>query len=214
MAMEPEEQMNEDEPEKTSKSKILKIGGIIAASAIFWAGGIFIAVRIAGPPPPEEALAIELEDEGHDDAYIADSAETAEILITKLSCPHTGTSRFYLIDMEVYALVPKSLLGGAGEEGTEGGGGGKNSPGAKKGEGEAPAGIEAEIHDNIAAIRNKMRTIIASADPGTLCLPMGGKADYSLSTLRRQFKTVLEDFIGKGKIKEVLIPNYMPRPID
>jgi len=59
-----------------------------------------------------------------------------------------------------------------------------------------------------------MRTIIAGADAGALGLARTDKPDYGLSTLRRQFKGVLEELIGKGKIQDVLIAHYMPTPID
>ena len=66
----------------------------------------------------------------------------------------------------------------------------------------------------MATIKDRMRTIIASADPSTLCLARSEKPDYGLSTLRRQFKTILDEVLGKGKVKDVMISDYMYNPID
>jgi len=54
-----------------------------------------------------------------------------------------------------------------------------------------------------ASIRDRIRTIVASADPKTLGEP-------GLETLRRQIAYQLEEAVGKGLIKEVLIPRCTP----
>lgn len=56
-----------------------------------------------------------------------------------------------------------------------------------------------------AEIRDKVRTIISSADPKALEEP-------GLETVRRQISYQLEQSIGKDMIKELLIPKCTPIP--
>jgi flagellar basal body-associated protein FliL len=56
-----------------------------------------------------------------------------------------------------------------------------------------------------AEIRDKVRTIVASAKPEALGEP-------GLETIRRQIAYQLEQEIGKDLIKEVLIPKCNPQP--
>jgi flagellar basal body-associated protein FliL len=189
-------------------SKLVMIIGIVAGILILEGAGIFVAVKLFNNGPAE-AVGIEIPDPNHEKHAIDSSEETVEMEIARLECPHTNTGRLYVIRMTVVANVPKNLTHAA--QGDEGGGGGHGSKSAGKGN---STGIEAEIRGRLASIKDRMRTIVASADPGTLCLARSDKPDYGLSTLRRQFKTVLDDILGKGKVKDVLISDYMPTPID
>jgi len=198
MADEPAENLAE-RPQKSGKPAM--IVGVIMGMLLLQGAGVFIAVKMIGKGPAE-AAGVELTPDDAQDKGDEHGEKTAEILITKLRCPHTGTGKHYVIEMTVYATVPDHLAGG----GESGGGHGEDST--------SGGGIQAEIESHIATIKDRMRTIVTSADPGTLFLARTGKPDYRLSTLKRQFKSVLEDVLGKGKIKEVLICDYMPMPID
>ena len=59
------------------------------------------------------------------------------------------------------------------------------------------------FNEREASIRDRIRTIVASADPKTLSEP-------GLETLRRQIAYQLEEAVGKELIKEVLIPRCTP----
>ena len=59
------------------------------------------------------------------------------------------------------------------------------------------------IAERKASIHDRIRTIIASADPKALGEP-------GLETLRRQIQYQLEEAVGKELIKEVLIPKCTP----
>jgi flagellar basal body-associated protein FliL len=186
------------------KNKMVIIIGIVAAVLIMEGAGFFVAVKLFSHGPAE-AVGVEIPNPAEQHAE-KPLDETAELKIAVLECPHTNTGRFYIINMTVFAAVPKNLLethdaekGGHGE-------------GEKKDAG--PSGIEAEISARLATIKDRMRTVVASADPSTLCLARSDKPDYGLSTLRRQFKSILDEVLGKGKVKDVLISDYMPTPVD
>jgi len=201
MAKAEEEKTAEATPKKSNK--LVLGGGIVGGMLVFMVVGVFVGIKIFGQSPTE-AMGIEIVEQ-HGEGEHPESQETAEIPIAKIRCPHTNTNRLYVIEMEVHALVPKHLLGGGeGEGGGHGGHGGEAAGG----------GIEEEIKHHEATIRDRMRTIIAGADAGALGLARTDKPDYGLSTLRRQFKGVLEELIGKGNIQDVLIAHYMPTPID
>ena len=204
MAKEATEEKPTDTPAKKSKRPLAVIIGIVAGLFILQAVGIFIAVKVIGRGPIE-AAGIEIEDtKQSEQAQEPENKETGELEIARLECPHTSTGRLYVIRMTVYASVPKSLLGGPKE----------GEGGHKAGEASAPTAVSAELAGHMATIKDRMRTIVAGADPGTLCLVRSEKPDYGLSTLRRQFKGVLEDVLGAGKIKDVLISDYMPTPVE
>ncbi len=211
----------ENDPKETAPAsgkgskKMMIIGGIIAGVLLLEGVVVFVAVKALNKGPAE-AVGIEmpekdshkLEAENHDQ-------KTGEVIIAnQFECPHTNTGRLYVIRMTVYATVPLSLLGG-GDEGHEKKGGGEKEGGhGKEGEGKGSGGIAKEIEKNIATIKDRMRTVIASADASTLCLARSEKPDYGLSTLRRQFKTILDEVLGKGKVRDVLVSDYMPTPVD
>ncbi len=201
-----DDMLQENAPAKKSNKMVL-IAAIAGAVVLLEGVGIFVAVKMVSKGP-EQAIAEELQTDNKKES-IADLSheETREVKIADLECPHTNTGRLYVIEMTVYATVPKSLLEPKNAKGEEGHGEGKDATAE-------PTGVAAEIKDNIATIKDRMRTVVASADTSTLCLARSEKPDYGLSTLRRQFKTILDDVLGKNKIKKVLISNYMPRPMD
>ncbi len=207
----PEEKPASKEPLPESpkgKGKLPLIAGIVAGVLVLWGAGIFIAVKAF--KGPAEAAGIEIPEKHAAEPADNPGAETVEIKIANLECPHTNTGRLYVVRMTVVAAVSKDLVASAGE----GEGHGKE---AKEGEGKESAGkcdIAKDIEDHIAQIKDRMRTIVASADPGTLCLARSEKPDYGLSTLRRQFKSILDEVLGKGKVRDVLISDYMPTPVD
>jgi flagellar basal body-associated protein FliL len=181
-------------------SKLFMIAGVITGTLILQAAVVFVVIKTV-KSSPADVIGDEIKAQQTANHETQDE-ETQEVLICKLQCPHTNTSRPYIIDMTVCAIVPKHLVGGSKSEG-EG-----------KEEGEAASqGIEDEISSNIATIKDRMRTIVSSSDPGTLFLTMSEKPDYGLTTLKRQFKAVLDDVLGKGKIRDVLISEYMPTPV-
>lgn len=201
MATEPTDESTE---QAKKPNKMFMIGGVVMGILLLQSVGVFVAVKMIGKGPAE-AAGIEIDAHHQTDAHHEENEETGEVTITKLRCHHTSTGKLFVISMTVSAIVPKHLLHAEAAESSGHGGGG--------GEAEA-SGIQTEIEANIATIRDRIRTIVSSAEAGTLCLGMADKPDYGLSTLKRQFKTVLDDVLGKGKIKEVLISDYMPTPLD
>lgn len=200
-------------PKKSSK--LMLIGGAVAGFVTIQAVVIFIILKSLNQGPLD-AAGVEIEDQKtaaeqkHEETA---SKETAEVLIAKLDCPHTSTGRLYMIRMSVYATVPANMAPAGGA--AAGGGGHGEAPKEEKAEGESHGPNVGELIEKYSAtIRHQMRTIIAAADPGTLCLTRAEKPDYGLLTLRRQFKSVLDEVFGKGIVKDVLISDYMPRPVD
>jgi hypothetical protein len=210
MAAEPAENTS---PAPKKSSKLMLIGGAIAGFVTVQVVVLFVVLKALNQGPLE-AAGVEIEDPqaaaaSHDAEH--GSKETAEVLIAKLDCPHTSTGRLYMIRMSVYATVPANM---APAPAAAAGGGGHGAPApAAEGESHGPD-VGQLIEKYSATIRHQMRTIIAAADPGTLCLTRAEKPDYGLLTLRRQFKSVLDEVFGKGIVKDVLISDYMPRPVD
>jgi len=200
MATEPPEAAPDEQTAKKG-NKLIVIVAVVAGLLIFQGVGVLIAVKLMNRSPLD-AAGIELPDTEEDhESTGQETEETAELLIANLQCPHTSTGRSYVIRMTVYAIVPAHLLTGHGEQGSHG-----------EGEGPQAGDLKALLKKNEATIKHRMRTIIASSDAGTLCLTNMEKPDFALSTLRRHFKKVLEDVLGKDKVKDVLIPDYMPSP--
>jgi flagellar basal body-associated protein FliL len=203
-------------PAPKKSKKMMMIGGIVAGILVLEGAFVFILVKMMNKGPTEamgvETVAVEAHKPDGHETHEDPTGKTGEVVIAnQFECPHTNTGRLYVIRMTVYATVPQSLLGEKeGEEGEKKHG---EKEEEKKGEG-AESGVQTEIAKNIATIKDRMRTIIAGADPGTLCLARSEKPDYGLSTLRRQIKTILDDVLGKGKVKDVLISDYMPTPMD
>ncbi len=201
------EETQEQEVQETSakkSNKVMIIAGAAAGVLLLEALGIFIAVKLVSKGPAE-TIAQELDQEQHETLVDHSKEETGEVLVAKIECPHTNTGRLYMISMTVYATVPKSMIK---EEGDGEGHGGEES------EESSGADIRKMIDAKIAEIKDRMRTVVASADTSTLCLARSEKPDYGLTTLRRQFKAILDDLLGKGIVQDVLISDYMPRPMD
>ncbi|MFA5865095.1 MAG: hypothetical protein WC975_10470 [Phycisphaerae bacterium] len=205
MAKEPTVHKEDIQAPDKKPNKMMMIAGIIAGILVLEGAIVFVAVKMIGKGPAE-AVGIENPAHPRKDRAENTNEQTEEIVIAnQFECPHTNTGRLYVIRMTIYASVPKILIGSGAEP-----------KGEKEGkEGENPdTGIQKEIEKRIASIKDRMRTVIASADASTLCLARSEKPDYGLSTLRRQFKTILDDVLGKGKVKDVLISDYMPTPVD
>jgi len=192
--------------------KMMIIGGIVAGVLLVEGAGIFLAVKMLNKGPAEAVGFEAPEKESQHEEAVDPNEKTEEVIIAnQFECPHTNTGRLYVIRMTVYATVPASLVGGgAPKEGGKSEGHGE----AKEGEAKTGGGITEEVAKNIATIKDRMRTVIAGADASTLCLARSEKPDYGLSTLRRQFKTILDEVLGKGKVKDVLVSDYMPTPMD
>ncbi len=207
-----EEQASQETQAGKKPNKLIVIAGIVLGVLVLEGAGVFLAVKLVSKGPADivaeelsEETQKELAPKGHE------NEEVVEVLIAKLECPHTNTGRLYVIDMTVYATIPKSLVEdeSSGAEDPSGHGGSHSSEASNDNN-----GIRKIIEENIATIKDRMRTVIASADPSTLCLARAEKPDYGLVTLRRQFKAILEDVLGKGVVKDVLISDFMPRPLD
>jgi len=200
-----EEIQEEDVQETGAKksNKMVMIAGAAVGVLLLEAVGIFVAVKLVGKEPAE-TVAQELQQEQHEALVDHSKEATGEVLVAKLECPHTNTGRLYVISMTVYATVPKSMI----KEESSGGEHGSES------EESSGQDIKKMIEENIATIKDRMRTVVASADTGTLCLARSEKPDYGLTTLRRQFKAILDDVLGKDIVQNVLISDYMPRPMD
>lgn len=210
--MAPEEKPKKDEApdggKKAGKTVMIAgiAGGVVVVAAVVLT---IVAVKAINKGPAEAAAGASVH--AHPDEPVENPDEkTVEVLIAnQFECSHTNTGRQYVIRMTIYAAVPQGLVKAA-----EGGHGKEEGHGhGKKLEAEV-SGIQVDIGKNIASIKDRMRTVIASADASTLCLARSEKPDYALSTLRRQFKTILDDVLGKGKVKDVLIADYMPTPMD
>ena len=204
-----EEKLTKEETSAPEKklSKKTTIAGIVTGFLVLELAIFFVGFKIFSKGPAE-ALGLERYDNVSKIQTENPEHDTQEVLIANLECPHTNTGRLYVIRMTIYASVPKELMKKTKEEGGHGGGYGSKSSALES------TGVQSEIEKRIATIKDRMRTVIASSDAGTLCLGRSEKSDYGLSTLRRQFKTILDEVIGKGKVKDVLISDYMQTPID
>lgn len=67
--------------------------------------------------------------------------------------------------------------------------------------------VEVRRDERRALIQDEFRTLVAKADPQHLQEP-------DLETLRRQFKATLDEVLGEGLVKRVLIPSCCPYPVD
>lgn len=188
MAIETPEELSESEPMQKKPNKAVVIVSVIGGMLLVQCVVLIGVVKVMSKGPAE-ASAIEIDKQIH--GTDAANGQFEEVWITKLQCPYTGTGQSYLISMDVYASVPKRLLKGSGKDSD---------------------GLKADIERHMPVIKDRMRTIVASADHGTLYLGHAERPDYGLSTLKRQFKTVLEDVLGKGTVKDIHIPEYMQTP--
>lgn len=72
--------------------------------------------------------------------------------------------------------------------------------------GEHEAVVKQKVTDRGNLIRDRVRTIIAEADPEKL----GGRLEPGLETLRRQIKYQLDQILGEGLVDEVVISKWTP----
>ncbi len=184
----------------TGNKKLVVISSLVLGVLLLETVGVFCAVKMFGGGP-SGSLADTLDGSGQ---QVKEPQEIQEVSVAQLQCTHTSTGRMYLIDISVSVTVAKEYVGSAR----------RHVSGFGKDPGNSEQGIEKVLASNSATIRDRMLTIVAQADANTLQLPNSRKPDFGLMTLGRQFKKILEEVCGKGKIREVLIPQYKPIPID
>ena len=63
------------------------------------------------------------------------------------------------------------------------------------------------VTDNGTAIKDKIRTMVSSAEPTHI-------RDAKLEVIKREIKTGVETIIGEGIIKEILLPVWQSYPAD
>lgn len=190
----------ENQVQGTDNKKLVVISSLVLGVLLLETVGVFCAVKMFGAGP-SGSLADTLDGPSQ---QAREPQQTQEVPVAQLQCTHASTGRMYLIDISVSVTVLKEYVGSAR----------RHVAGFGKDPGDSEQGIEKVLADNSAVIRDRMLTIVAQADANTLQLPNSRKPDFGLMTLRRQFKNVLEEICGKGKIREVLIPQYKPIPID
>ena len=88
------------------------------------------------------------------------------------------------------------------EKGGEGGGERAQHKDAEK--------IAAKMEASTALIRDRMNGIIARIEPQKL----NGATEPGLETLRRQVKYQLDQIVGEGYVKEILVPRCIPYRTD
>jgi len=115
--------------------------------------------------------------EGGGGAKTINPKKPTEVLVVEFRAPNKRSGRTFLYDVSIYAVVK----------------------GANK------VKVEDAIKDRGALIKDRIRTIIAQADPEKL-----GAAEPGLETLRRQVKFQLDEIIGEGMVDEVLVPRCIP----
>jgi flagellar basal body-associated protein FliL len=194
-------------PKASGTKKIVMIAGIAGGVLILNVVGLVFLFKSIGKTPSEAEARENPVAETHDQVETPDEKTVEVSIANQFECSHTNTGRQYIIRMTIFAAVPKNLV-------KEKSGEKEKKEAEKEGKAAGDEGIQAEIERHLATIKDRMRTVIASADASTLCLARSEKPDYGLSTLRRQFKTILDDVLGKGKVKDVLISDYMPSPMD
>src|SRR5215207_2287666 len=169
-----------------SKTPVL-LGGVMVIEAIV----LFAGFKMLGGGAPKAAPGAELAeahgeeggaDEGQGDGHgggggkssKVDKKKTIEVQVLDFKAPNKLSGRTFLFDVSIYATA--------------------------KGENEEK--VKAAIKDREALIKDRVRTIIAQADPEKLV----GSSEPGLETLRRQVKYQLEMIVGEGLIDEVLVP--------
>lgn len=130
----------------------------------------------AKPEGGEHAAAKEGEAPAPDDS--ADPKKSAELQLVEFRAPNKLSGRTYLYDVSIWVSV----------------------------KGDKKAAVAGLIKDNEALIKDRVRTIIAQADPEKL----GGGSEPGLETLRRQVKYQLDGIIGEKMVDEVLVPRCIP----
>jgi flagellar basal body-associated protein FliL len=122
------------------------------------------------------------EGEGGKPSKPVDKNQAIELKVVDFKAPNRQNGRTFLYDISIY-LSTKA---------------------------ERQEEVAAKLQENDARIRDRIRTIMAQADPDKL----GGGSEPGLETLRRQVKYQLDEIIGEGAIDEVLIPRCIPYRAD
>lgn len=176
-----------------SKTPVLLGGVMLIEAAVLFAG-----FKMLGGNSPKIAPGAELADgkgeesaaeegggghgEGHggggDKPKKVDKKKTIEIPVLDFKAPNKASGRTFLFEVSIFATT--------------------------KGENEEK--VKAAIKDREALIKDRVRTIIAQADPEKLV----GSSEPGLETLRRQVKYQLDMIVGEGLIDEVLVPRCIP----
>jgi flagellar basal body-associated protein FliL len=111
-----------------------------------------------------------------------DKKRPIELPVVDFKAPNKVSGRTFLFDVSIFAVTK-----GANEE-----------------------KVKSALKDREALIKDRVRTIIAQADPEKLL----GSSEPGLETLRRQVKYQLDEIIGEGLIDEVLVPRCIPMRTD
>jgi hypothetical protein len=173
-----------------SKTPVLLGGVMLIEAAVLFAG-----FKLLGGSAPKPAPGAELaegkeeggaeEGGGHGDGHgggdkpkKTDKRKTIEVPVLDFKAPNKVSGRTFLFEVSIFATT--------------------------KGENEEK--VKAAIKDREALIKDRVRTIIAQADPEKLV----GSSEPGLETLRRQVKYQLDMIVGEGLIDEVLVPRCIP----
>jgi hypothetical protein len=174
-----------------SKTPVLLGGVMLIEAAVLFAG-----FKMLGGSAPKIAPGAELSDgkgeeggeeggghgEGHggggDKLKKVDKRKTIEVQVLDFKAPNKVSGRTFLFEVSLVAEIKR----------------------------ENEEKVKAAIKDREALIKDRVRTIIAQADPEKLV----GSSEPGLETLRRQVKYQLDMIIGDGLIDEVLVPRCIP----
>ena len=183
-----------------SKTPVLLGGVMIIEAVVLFAGFKFLGGGAPKTAPGAELAEAKSEEDsgggeeatkgeghgeggGHEGAGEAkpkkvDAKKTVEVPVLDFKAPNKVSGRTFLFDVSIFAATK-----GANEE-----------------------RVKAAIKDREALIKDRVRTIIAQADPEKLM----GSSEPGLETLRRQVKYQLDMIVGEGLIDEVLVPRCIP----
>ena len=171
-----------------SKTPVLLGGVMLIEAAVLFAG-----FKMLGGSTPKMAPGAELADgkgeEGggdHGDGHgggggkskKGEKRKTVELSVLDFKAPNKASGRTFLFEVSIYVTA--------------------RSENEEK--------VKAAIKDREALIKDRVRTIIAQADPEKLV----GSSEPGLETLRRQEKYQLDMIVGDGLIDEVLVPRCIP----
>ncbi len=163
-----------------TKLPVLLGGVMLIEAVVLFAGFKFLG---AGAKPTQGA---DITDENKPPAGEGGAAATGagdkkkvvELKVLDFRCPNKVSGRTFLYDGSIYAVT--------------------TAENADK--------VKQTLADRGALIQDRVRTIIAQADPEKL----GGGSEPGLETLRRQVKFQLDEIVGDGMITEVLVPKCTP----
>jgi flagellar basal body-associated protein FliL len=160
------------------------LGGVMLIEAIVLFAGFKFLGASARPAQGAEVVGLDpakgdKDAKGADGAAAPDSSKkTAELQVVDFRAPNRQSGRLFVYDVSIFAVVKA----------------------------EDADRIKQMITDKEALIKDRVRTIIAQADPDKL----GGGSEPGLETLRRQIKYQLDEIVGDGLVDEVLVPRCMP----